>query len=86
MSKKNTELAKSPKSLTSILENAEDAIITIDSNQQILMFNKGAEKIFGYSSDEVIGRKLGMLMPYTYRTSHTKYVQNFGKSEETSRP
>jgi PAS domain S-box-containing protein len=86
MNKKSAALVQSPISLSSILENAEDAIITIDSKQQILMFNKGAEKIFGYSSEEVIGRKLGILMPYTYRTAHTKYVHNFGKSREISRP
>ena len=86
MNKKSAEFVKSPKSLTSILENAEDAIISIDSKQQILMFNKGAEKIFGYCSEEVIGKKLGILMPNTYRTAHSKYVQNFGKSGETSRP
>ncbi len=86
MSKKSAALVQSSVSLTSILENAEDAIISIDSMQKILMFNKGAEKIFGYSSEEVLGRKLGILMPYTLRSDHTKYVQNFGKSGETSRP
>ena len=86
MNKKSSALVQSPISLSSILENAEDAIITIDSKQQILMFNKGAEKIFGYSSEEIIGRKLGILMPYTSRTAHTKYVHNFEKSGETSRP
>ena len=86
MNKKSAALVQSQLSLSSILATAEDAIISIDSKQQILMFNQGAEKIFGYSSAEVIGKKLGLLMPENFRSVHTRQVQKFGKSGETSRP
>ncbi|MBC8220311.1 MAG: PAS domain S-box protein, partial [Proteobacteria bacterium] len=58
---RTAELVMSQSKLSGIMETAEDAIISINSAQQILMFNQGAEKIFGYSTDEVLGKSLGFL-------------------------
>ncbi len=43
----------------SLLDKAQDAILVCDLNCQILFWNKGAERIYGYKADEVFGRKLG---------------------------
>src|ERR1700740_3215651 len=46
-----------------IVRISEDAIISIDDNQTVTMFNDGAEKIFGYSVAEIIGQKVDKLIP-----------------------
>jgi PAS domain S-box-containing protein len=50
----------------SILEIASDAIIAIDRDRQITLFNQGAEQIFGYSAPDVIGRSLTLLLPQEF--------------------
>jgi len=68
-----------------ILEIAEDAIISIDSDQRVLLFNQGAEKVFGYAATEVIGRRLDLLLPQRFAHAHRKHVEEFAKSPEVSR-
>ena len=51
------------KRLASLLNVAHDAIIATDAAQRIIIFNKGAERIFGYSAEEITGRPLEILMP-----------------------
>ncbi|MGE5657608.1 MAG: PAS domain S-box protein [Actinomycetota bacterium] len=57
-----------------ILELASDAIISINPNQQITLFNKGAEQIFGYESEEVLGQPLTMLMPLRFAEVYSQQV------------
>jgi PAS domain S-box-containing protein len=68
-----------------ILEIAEDAIISVDSDQRILLFNQGAEKVFGYAATELIGKPLGLLMPQRFSHAHRKHVRDFAASPEVSR-
>lgn len=68
-----------------ILSIADDAIISIDSNQQITLFNQGAEKIFGYSAGEVLGQKLDLLLPTRFAQEHRNHVYKFGKSSAHAR-
>jgi PAS domain S-box-containing protein len=82
---RTSELVMSQSRLSGIMETAEDAIISVNSAQQILMFNQGAEKIFSYTTAEILGKPLGLLMPDTFRAAHTKHIQNFGESGQTSR-
>ena len=41
-----------------IFQIAEDAIVSVDSRYRIILFNEGAEKIFGYAQGEILGREL----------------------------
>ena len=71
--------------LAGIVDIAADAIISIDKNHKILLFNQGAERIFGYTAAEVIGKRLDLLLPTQYHQTHKKYVTEFGKSTDKAR-
>lgn len=60
-----------------IAETASDAIITIDHNSRIVFVNRAATKIFGYSTEEMIGNDLTMLMPEYLRHVHRSGFQNY---------
>ncbi|MBP6012121.1 MAG: PAS domain S-box protein [Alphaproteobacteria bacterium] len=68
-----------------IINNAEDAIICIDDAQRITLFNQGAERIFGYTTDEAVGKPLTILLPIRAADSHEAYVRQFGVSAVHSR-
>ncbi len=53
-----------------IAELAKDAIICIASTERIVLFNRGAEEIFGHQSEAAIGQPLAMLLPERYRDGH----------------
>jgi len=80
ISQRSLELVDSRSRLAGIVDSAEDAIISVDSNQQITLFNHGAEKTFGYLNNEVEGRHLSMLIPKRFHNLHRKHVKHFGKS------
>ena len=66
--------------LAGIIDIAAEAIVSIDEYQQILLFNKGAEKIFGYAADEIIGQPLEVLIPERFHAAHRDHVAAFGDS------
>jgi PAS domain S-box-containing protein len=68
-----------------ILEIATDAIISIDAQQQITLFNQGAEKIFGYKAAEILGKPLNLLLPDRFTTSHPRHVNTFKASNGQAR-
>src|ERR1700681_1927058 len=66
--------------LAEIVEIASDAVICMDAFQRITFFNTGAEAIFGYKPDEIIGQRIEMLIPERFRTNHARQVAEFGRS------
>jgi PAS domain S-box-containing protein len=68
-----------------LLEVAEDAIITVDVERNIVLFNRGAEKIFGYQRGEVVGKKLEILLPERFRLAHVQQVRNFAEGPTIAR-
>jgi PAS domain S-box-containing protein len=61
----------------SLAESAIDAIISINSEDKIIFWNKGAEGIFGYSEEEVMGRSVIMLIPESLREAHRTGVRRY---------
>lgn len=71
--------------LARILDLADDAIISVDADQTIVLFNQGAEKIFGYHAKEVIGQPLDVLLPPRLIGVHSQHIRDFGMSAITAR-
>src|SRR4051812_26718074 len=60
-----------------IVQFSEDAIIAIDRYHNIVMFNEGAQRIFGYEPNEVMGEHLNLLLPERFHLQHDLMVEEF---------
>ena len=76
------DLKESEDRYRAVTETSIDAIITASAHDKILTWNKGAETIFGYDAEEVLGRSLTIIIPERYRKAHTKGVDRFLKTRE----
>lgn len=63
--------------LQAIVDNTVDGLITINELGKVEHYNKACESIFGYSSAEVIGQNVKMLMPAPYHQEHDGYLKNY---------
>jgi PAS domain S-box-containing protein len=68
-----------------IVSISADAIISVDTDQRITMFNEGAEKIFGYPGADVVGRPLELLIPERFRSVHRRHVAEFAAGPDQAR-
>ena len=71
--------------LEGIIESAMDAIITVDEEQRVVLFNRAAEQMFGCSDQEAIGQPIDRFMPTRFRDAHHHHVRGFGQAGVTSR-
>jgi PAS domain S-box-containing protein len=78
-------ISTDPALLASIVGSAMDAIIAMDADQRIVLFNPGAERVFGCSASEAIGERLDRFLPERYRTTHRGHVAQFGITHTTAR-
>ncbi|HZU31532.1 MAG TPA: PAS domain S-box protein, partial [Candidatus Angelobacter sp.] len=78
-------LNQSQAQLKGIIDSAMDAVITANEQQSIVMFNAAAEKMFGYSADQILGHPLDRLIPTKFRPVHQQHVHNFGNAGVTKR-
>lgn len=69
----------------SIVDIAADAIVSVDDEQVITLFNQGAERIFGYTAAEVIGKPLDLLLPPDVHEIHREHIRHFSRTGESAR-
>jgi len=70
---------------SSVVASAMDAIITLDESQRVIVFNRAAEKTFGCSSYEAMGKPLDRFLPLQFRTAHHEHIRRFGEAGVTTR-
>ena len=71
--------------LGAIVDSAMDAIITTDEAQNILLFNRAAEQLFGVRREDMLGTRLDRLIPARFRGAHRGHIDQFGRTGVTSR-
>ena len=76
------ELRESEERFRSVAQSANDAIITSDIKGKISGWNKGAEKMFGYSESEIAGKPLTLIMPQEYIEQHVKDMKRIASGGE----
>ena len=79
------ELRISEAKYAGIVAIAADAIVTVDESHRIILFNNGAQSIFGYSPDEALGQHLDILIPERYRPSHSRHIDEFERGPVAAR-
>lgn len=76
----STELDQNERRNQGVLDTMLDALITINDRGIIQSANKATEKIFGYNSQELIGKNIKILMPEPYHSEHDGYLRNYKQS------
>jgi PAS domain S-box-containing protein len=80
-----TMLSSSSEPLARILDLADDAIISVDQEHRIILFNQGAERIFGYGAKDVMGQSLDILLPAAVAAAHRQHIRDFHGFSITAR-
>ncbi|MCH9020273.1 MAG: PAS domain S-box protein [Proteobacteria bacterium] len=73
-------LRESGERTRAVLDNVADCVVTMDEKGRIQSFNPAAERAFGYTEDEVMGRNVRMLMAEPDRTGHDGYIRSYLKT------
>lgn len=79
------ELQESQNRLQAVVSSAMDAIIAVDEEQRIVLFNSAAEQMFGCSGSDAIGNSMDRFLPTRFRTAHGTHVRRFAESGVSNR-
>jgi PAS domain S-box-containing protein len=71
--------------LGAIVDSAMDAVITVDEEQRIVLFNRAAEQLFQLKKEEALGTRLERFLPQRFRDAHRDHIEQFGRTGVTSR-
>ena len=71
--------------IAGIIDSAMDAIISVDRERRIILFNPAAEKVFGYTASEIMGSTIERLIPSRFHEAHHQHIENFGTTKTTKR-
>lgn len=78
-------LQESKQRQEALIQSAMDAIIAIDADQRIILFNPAAERMFGCAAASALGSSIDRFIPERYRQEHREHVKKFGKTGVSSR-
>lgn len=76
------KVVDSEKKLAAMVEIAPEGVISLDANLNIVLFNRGAERIFGHQASQIVGHSLNTLIPTRFHAAHGDYVDAFNASDE----
>ncbi len=79
------KLRRSQEQLAGVINSAMDAIITVDDEQHIILFNAAAERMFLFPAADAIGQPLDRFIPERFRPDHKQHIQEFGKTRVSKR-
>jgi PAS domain S-box-containing protein len=79
------DLKESRALFSSIISSAMDAIISVDEQQRVTIFNAAAERMFHCPQAQAIGQPLDKFIPARFRSAHHQHVEEFGRTGTTSR-
>nr|WP_092142415.1 PAS domain-containing sensor histidine kinase [Cupriavidus sp. YR651] len=71
--------------LAGIIRSSMEAIITVDGDQRVVLFNPMAETLFAWPAERAIGRPLSDFIPERYRAAHEEHVRRFGNTGVSDR-
>jgi len=78
-------LVESRRRMEGIVESAMDALVTVDEDQQIILFNPAAERMFGVPAAEAIGTPIERFIPERFRAGHGQHIRWFKEAGVTNR-
>ena len=84
-SKAGRVILESRQRLEGIVNSAMDAIITIDEQQRVVLFNPAAERMFGCSAEEALGKSVSHFIPERFRAGHDEHIRRFRETGVTNR-
>lgn len=65
--------------MSAVVETGMDGIVATDAQGRVMIFNAAAERIFGWSAQQMIGQSLDVLLPERFRTAHGSHLSAFGR-------
>jgi PAS domain S-box-containing protein len=80
--KAEEEIRRSANWLERLIETTQDAVVSIDRQARIVLFNPAAERIFGYMQAEIQGQKVNVLMAEPYAAEHDSYIERYERTGE----
>ncbi|MEX8494136.1 PAS domain S-box protein [Sphaerotilus sp.] len=78
------QIARSEEQLRRVLNATHDGIVVIDETGTIETFNVGAERMFGYRADEVLGCNVSVIVPEPHRSRHDGYLARYMATGQSS--
>jgi PAS domain S-box-containing protein len=76
------ELVSELEKYRQIIETANDAVVSINAQHEVVFMNSAAEEMFGYKRNEILGGDLSPLVPSEYRKDHKRFVERYVRTRQ----